>query len=306
MKSAYKPQKTKELCTNVNNWVVMGNSLLKGKSSLTAIQAKIIRTVIMQTKIEDTNISPYSIKAKEMADLLNLKGNNQARDLKKACCDLVEKVVKIETNNPKKPWKVIPWFGYIEYTESADIVIQLNPWLSPYLIGLKKHYTQYILEFVLGMNSIYSIRVYELLKMKLPNDTLPPGGITVSLSNEEIRKATESEGKYEKNSDFKRKILDVATKEINEKADINVNYKQKKINGRAYDTVEFECKSRWDTGEDLALDVQCKAKLIKMNELRKKQGKKSLGMYDDIVQGQKFATIEEFELFLIDYISKNG
>ena len=306
MKSEYKPRSTMDLCTNTENWVVMGNSLLKGKSSLTAVQAKMIRTVIMQVKIDETSISAYSIKAKELAKILKLNDDNYTRDLRKACCDLAEKVVKIETHNPKKPWKVIPWIGYIEYTENAKVIIQLNPWLSPYLIGLKKNYTQYILDFILGMNSIYSIRIYELLKMKLINETLPVGGMTVVLSNDEIRKATESEDVYKKNCDFKRKILEVATKEISEKTDLKVTYKQKKENGRAYDTVEFLCKSRWDNGTELSLEVQCKAKLIKMNESRRKQGKKSLGMYDDITQGLEFNTIEEFELFLNDYIAQNG
>lgn len=246
------------------------------------------------------------IKAKELAELIDLDISNYSRDLQKLCYELAEKTVKISTYNPKKPWKIMPWIGYIEYTEYAEVIIQLNAWLSPYLLGLKEsgQYTQYILEQILNMDSIYSIRIYELLKMKLPNTDIGIGGINVFLTNEEIRQATESENFYKKNSDFRRKILDVATKEISNKADFKVTYIQKKLHGRAYDTVEFICKSKWDTGKELPVELQCKARLIKINQLREKQGKKSLGMYDVITQGIKFQDIGEFDLFLIDYISK--
>lgn len=308
MPNKNRPRSTTELCSNTENWVVMGNSLLKGKSSLSATQAKLLRVAIMQVKIDEDGIGAYHIKAKELAELLDLDETNFTRDLQKACYDLAEKTVKIATHNPKKPWKVMPWIGYIEYTESAEVIIQLNTWLSPYLIGLKQNgnYTQYVLDCILSMNSIFSIRLYELLKMKLPNDDLPVGGVIVRLSNEEIRQATESETTFKKNSDFKRKVLEVATKEISDKADFKVTYTQKKLHGRSYDTVEFLCKSRWDNGEELSIEMQCKTRLIKMNQLREKQGKKSLGMYSTVAKGMIFESVEEFDLFLIDYIANNG
>lgn len=308
MTNKNKPRKTTEICTNTDNWVVMGNSLLRGKSALNYNQAKLLRLTIMQVKIDDDEIGAYHIKAKELAELLNLDVSNYSRDLQKLCYDLAEKTVKIATYNPKKPWKVMPWIGYIEYTDTAEIIIQLNAWLSPYLIGLKEsgQYTQYVLEQILNMNSIHSIRIYELLKMKLPNEAIPTGGIKVNLTNQEIREATESEGFYKKNSDFKKNVLDVAVKEISEKTDFKVTYEQRKLHGRAYDTVEFLCKSPWDTGEEVSIEIQCKAKLVKMNNFRTKQGKKPLGMYNEVVGDMTFESIEEFDMFLLDYMSQKG
>jgi plasmid replication initiation protein len=301
-----KPKITTEICTQTDNWVVMGNSLLKGKSALTSTMAKLLRLTIMQVKIDDNEIGAYHIKAKKLAELLNLDVSNYSRDLQKLCYEIAEKTVKPPTYNPKKPWKVLPWIGYIEYTETAEVIIQLNAWLAPYLIGLKEsgQYTQYILEHVLSMNSIFSIRIYELLKMKLPNDNIPSGGINVCLTNLEIRQATESEGMYKRNSDFKKNILEVAKKEISEKTDIKITYEQKKLHGRAYDIVEITCKSLWDTGEEIPLEIQCKNKLLKLNNIRAKQGKQSLGMYKDIVGQNKFNSLEEFDLYLMDYMTQ--
>lgn len=301
MTNKTKPRSIAELNTNTDNWVVMGNNLLKGKSSLTCSQAKLLRTAIMQVKIDDYGISAYQVKASELAASLNLDVSHISRDLQKICYELSEKTVKIATHNPKKPWKVIPWIGYIEYTEKAEVIIQLNAWLSPYLIGLKGHYTQYILERVLSMNSIYSIRIYELLKMKLPNTELPVGGVVVRLTNEEIRQATDTEEKLKQNNDFKRKLLEVSTKEISEKTDIKVTYKQLKLHGRAFDTVEFICKSQSDTGRQLPLKVQCKAYLLRVNEGRAKSGKVSLGMYDNIVEGLEFNNLDEFKVYIKEY-----
>lgn len=306
MTNKIKPKETTEICTNMDNWVVMGNSLLKGKTALSSTMAKLLRLTIMQVKIDDDEIGAYHIKAKKLAQLLNLDVSNYSRDLQKLCYELAEKTVKISTYNPKKPWKVLPWLGYVEYTEKAEVIIQLNAWLAPYLIGLKEggQYTQYILEQVLSMNSIFSIRIYELLKMRLPNENIPAGGITINLSNQEIRQATESEGMYKRNSDFKKNVLEVAKKEISEKSDIRITFEQKKMHGRAYDTVMFTCTSLWDTGNELPVDVQCKAKLIKMNNIRVKQGKNPIGMYNDIVGQMHFTSVEEFDLYLMDYISQ--
>lgn len=297
------PRILNELSVETDNWVVMGNNLLKGKSPLTSTQAKFLRTVIMQVKIDDSGISAYHVKAQKLADMLELNSDNSSRDIQKLCMDISEKCVKIATNNPKKPWKVIPWIGYIEYTEKAEVIIQLNAWLAPYLIGLREsgHYTQYVLERILSMNSIFSIRIYELLKMKLPNENIPMGGIVVRLTNEEIRQATETENKLKQNNDFKRKILEVATKEISEKSDMKVTYKQLKIHGRAFDTVDFTCKSIADNGTGLPVDVQCKSYLLKLNQHRQQIGKITLGMYSTIADGLKFSTLEEFKKYIDDY-----
>ena len=310
-----RPEETTELCTEMDNWVVMGNDLLKGKTALSATEVKLLRLVMMQIRIEDDELGAYVIKAKELAEMLGLDASNFTRDLQKTCYTLAEKTIKINTYNPKRPWKVLPWVGYIEYTEKADIIIQLNTWLAPYLFGLKLkgHYTQYVLENILRMNSYYAIRIYELLKMKLPNDSLPTGGTVVRLTNEEIRTATEIEKKYSQNIEFKRRVLDVAVKEINEKSDFVISYEQKKTSGRAYNVVDFTCKSRFDTGKEPTIVQQCKAKLVRYNQMRTKQGKKSIGMYDQIIKdlvmingGIEFDSVEDFDMALMEYIADRG
>jgi plasmid replication initiation protein len=305
MTNKNKPRKTTELCTTTDNFVVMGNSLLRGKSALSSQMAKLLRLTIMQVKIDDDEIGAYHIKAKELSELMNYDNTNYSRDIQKLCYDLAEKTVKIKTHNPKKPWKVYPWIGYIEYTEDAEVIIQLNTWLAPHLLRLKNsgQYTQYILDCILRMKSIFSIRIYELLKMKLPNEAIPYGGIKVRLSNQELREATETENKLKQNTHFREKILDVAIREISEKTDFKVTYEQKKIHKGSYDTVEFLCKALWDDGKEIPINIQCKAKLAKMNSLRAKQGKKSLGMYDEIAGQEKFESVEEFDLYLMDYIA---
>lgn len=302
-----KPKMMNEINKNMDNYVIMANLLLKGKSKLSVSQAKLLRLIIMQIKADDEEVSAFHINGKELSNILQLDGTNSARNFRKLCYELAEKVVKIETNNPKKPWKVIPWIGYIEYTDDGEVIVQLNSWLAPYLIGLKKsgNYTQYVLEHILSMNSIYSIRIYELLKLKLPNK-IPRGGIKTFLSNQEIRQATETEKIYKRNSDYRKNVLDVATKEITKRTDIIVTYEQIRNNGRAYDTVEFLCSSRWDNGQELPIEVECKSKLIKMNSIRVNQGKQSIGLYNEIVGNKKFESVEEFDLFLIDYIQENN
>lgn len=56
--------------------------------------------------------------------------------------------------------------------------------------------------------------------------------------------------------------------------------------------------------QEIPLEIQCKNKLLKLNNLRAKQGKQSLGMYKDIVGQNKFNSLEEFDLYLMDYMTQ--
>ena len=89
------------------------------------------------------------------------------------------------------------------------------------------------------MRSTYALRIFELLEKENMLKYLPKEGITVDLTIQEIREACDCEEKYQKISQFRLRVLDVAVKEIQRTTTYEVSYSPIK-NGRNIDAVRFQ------------------------------------------------------------------
>ena len=202
---------------NTEYYVAMANKLIAGKSSLNMRSAKLIRTTIMQIRKDDTMIIPYEISIRDFAKITGIETTQTLyRDIKKTCEELLKEIVVIgDKDDPKKAWKAFQWVSYCEYRDGY-VYIKLNDELKPYLLGLQRLYTQYRLENIMTMKSVYSIRIYELLAMELRN-TFPRAGtpIEITIMMDVLRRATDTEKKLLKSNDFKKRVIDTAKREIN-------------------------------------------------------------------------------------------
>jgi hypothetical protein len=106
--------------------------------------------------------------------------------------------------------------------ENKGIVsLRFDPAMKPFLLELKTHFTSIELSDSMKFRSIYSIRIYELLKQyeNIGERTL---GV------DEIRKACGISNKLKKYSAFKEKVLLMAQKEINANFDIKFIFQELK------------------------------------------------------------------------------
>ena len=69
-----------EMCLNGENYVVMSNDLIKGKSNLSLNELKLLRLTIMQVLKEDTDLRTYQINISELAELLDITSPSIYRD----------------------------------------------------------------------------------------------------------------------------------------------------------------------------------------------------------------------------------
>ena len=124
------------------------------------------------------------------------------------------------------------------------VSMRLSKDVEPYLIGLRKCYTQYRLRNIVDFSSFYAIRLYELLihQMNLLDYN---GNETFSYTVDELRELLFCETKFTRFADFRRKVLNVAVREINEKSDIHVEmmfFRQ----GKVYHKVAFNVRVNTD------------------------------------------------------------
>lgn len=233
-------------CLNVENYVVQANKLIGGRQALKLNSAKLIRSAIMQIVLDDEELKPYIITVKELADLLGVPPSNIYRDVEDITDDIIRNPVYVREELHGKTIKFmkIPWVSRCEYSADVGIALQLNDALKPFLINLREHYTQYTLQEVLAMKSVYAIRIFEMLQSRVMSRTLPREGVRIVLPVQEIRECCDCEDKYPAFGNFKNKVIDRAVHEINRVTMFTVKYAYIK-KGRRVDAIEFDMNMRY-------------------------------------------------------------
>ena len=102
-------------------------------------------------------------------------------------CDVLERsCVFVSTENPQKPWERLQWIDYARYDGRGTLAMRLAKDVEPYLVSLRKCYTQYRLRNIIDFNSFYAIRLYEMLihQVNLLDYT---GSETISYTISEMR-----------------------------------------------------------------------------------------------------------------------
>ena len=152
-------------------------------------------------------------------------------------------------------FKSIVPIPYVEWTDYHDEVkIEFHREIMPYLIELKKNFTQYALSDVMELNSKYSIILYKWLSMNYNQyeHYSAKGGRRVnqvesyrnpSITVNELREITDTIHEYKRMQDFTRWTLEKPLEEINAHTSFNVTYEKVK-KGRSIDSVVFHIERK--------------------------------------------------------------
>lgn len=216
-----------DFCLDSRNYVCQANKLIGGKQALKLNSAKLIRAAIMQIVKGDEDLNLYTITIKELASLLNVPESNIYRDIEDITNDIICNPVYVREEHGKKiRWIKIPWVTRCEYNSDVGVALKLNDELKPFLLSLRKNYTQYTLDSVLSMKSTYAIRMYELILSRIMTKKIPLEGIEIKIMIDEIRECCDCEGKsYDILSNLRNRVIDISMREINDKTPFEVSYK---------------------------------------------------------------------------------
>jgi len=219
-----------DFCLDTRNYVCQANSLVGGKQALKLNSAKLIRAAIMQIVKEDEELKPYIITIAELAKLLNVPKSNIYRDIDDITDDILNNPVYVReetysSSGKKIRWIKMPWVTRCEYHSDVGVALKLNDELKPLLLNLHDHYTQYALDEILVMKSVYAIRLYELLQSKIMYRVLPRSGTDIELAIDTIKECCGCEGKsYNTFANLRNRVIDVGVREINEKTLYTLSY----------------------------------------------------------------------------------
>lgn len=227
-----------QIATEREYQVVKANEIIqKAKFDLSLLEQKTFCYSVSKIKPGDTKDTWYTFAINEYCDVCGINRNDgrTIEDVKEALKKLRDKSFYLI--NQDGDFETVGWLDKaIVSPKSGKVQIRFDETLQKYLMGLYDNYTQYSLLCVLPMRSAYSIRLYELLKSY------------VGLKRKEMRfdiddLKTKLNAPYKKFPDFRRKALEIATREINQYTDIEITWEP--INkGRKVVAVKFLMSTR--------------------------------------------------------------
>jgi len=125
----------------------------------------------------------------------------------------------VEINLPDNKILKTRWVSSVIYAENeGTVTIRFAQDVIPYISQLSREFTQYNLNNVLLFHSNYSIRFYELFIQWKKGDR--------TIEVDWIKQQFKLEDKYPRVTDLKKRVIDIAIKEINHHSDLNVEYEQ--------------------------------------------------------------------------------
>lgn len=217
--------------------VVKANEIIqKARYDLNITELKTLAYVLSKIKPTDQRLEEYTFSIKEYCQVagIDYKNGGNYRYIKSTLKGLRDKSFWVLDENGNEV--LIGWLQKVKINKgSGKITVRLDDDLQKYVIGLFNNYTQYELLSTLPMKSSYSFRIYELLKSYAFQKKH-------TFDIDELKKQLAA-ANYVNFKDFRRYVLEVATKEINLYTDIEVNW-EPIYKGRKVIQVKFYIKQR--------------------------------------------------------------
>jgi plasmid replication initiation protein len=237
------------MLTKKTDLVVKSNRLVEATYRLTLIEQQIVLYSICRSREEQKGLSPDTpviIDVASFAKLFHIDERNAYHQLKQAMAVLFERkfnFTEIDEATGKLEKGMSRWISEGSYIDGAgQIKVIFSPRVIPFITrlgGEGNPFTSYLLEKIGHMTSAHAVRLYELLVQYLSAGTR-----TVEIGW--LKETLQLDQDYSRIDNFKRRVIDVAVKQINEHSDLRVSYTQRKM-GRTVTHLIFDIKSKPET-----------------------------------------------------------
>lgn len=222
-----------------NKLIYQHNVITSGRYDYSACMLDILFMVL---SCLDNGKLEYTISAHDIEAITGRKWN--LKQLRESTESIGSRMFEIEweDENKKKKLRQLWLFEYVEYTEgSASFVVKIGENAIPYFFELKNNFTSLQLKSVLDCSSKYAKRLYAIAcqwrsvgsKRFEISELKQMLGLIDKKGNEQ----------FERISDFKKFVLDIARTQICENTDIELDYELKK-RGRSYHWVTLHINSQ--------------------------------------------------------------
>ncbi|WP_332373495.1 RepB family plasmid replication initiator protein [Lactococcus cremoris] len=238
--------------------VVEHNSLITSIAKMDKTPLKMFELAVSCIDTEEPpKDNAVYLSKEELFSFFKVSDNDKHSRFKQAIAKMQEQAffeIKEEKNKGFKFRRILP-IPTVEWTDYDDkVMIRFNQDIMPYLIDLKKNFTQYALSEIMELNSKYSIILYKWLSMNYNQyeHYSNKGGRRAeqveayrnpSISVKELRIMTDTINEYKDMNNFTKKVLNKPLEEINAHTSFNVTYEKVK-KGRSIDSIVFHIEKK--------------------------------------------------------------
>jgi len=203
-----------------NEVVVQSNKLIEAHYRLSLQEKRLILWLIKEIDKSDTDFKRYHLKITDFAEIMDLNPKTQYKEMRRITRSLITRPIEIENHETDSTIQMA-WLCFSEWKpKNGSFSVEFHPALKPYLLQLKSHFTKIGFADFLGLRSVYSVRLFELLAQY---ESI--GSRTMKISD--IRSwCGIQEEEYQLYADLKRKVLNRARDEINAKTEYEVDYRE--------------------------------------------------------------------------------
>jgi len=203
------------------------NAITSGRYDFTACQLDIVFMVLASLKEGELS---YKIHTADIELITGRKWN--ISQLTNSTEQLLTRMFEVETEDRYRQFVLFQYFDYLKGTRTIEV--KLSEVALPYFFELKNNFTHFQLKSVLGCTSSYAKRLYMIACQWRTIGRFPKPMPILELKQMLGLVDKKGNEQYERISQFKEYVLDIAKKQINEHTDISFDYELFK-RGRSYE-----------------------------------------------------------------------
>lgn len=236
-----------EVLTKREYLVVKGNELIqKNRFELSLAEQKTVAYICSMIKPIDPKDSSrgvpfqleYEFNIRDYCKVcgIDYAGGKNYKDVKATLKHLSDRSMWLDDGESET---LMRWLSYVKVNKKSEkVLIEIDRTIAPFLFDLKEQFTQYQLYNILAMKSAFSVRIYELMKSYAYQKSK-------IFDLDELKRllGVETVKSYDRFPDFRRKVLEVAEREINELTDINISF-EPITKGRKVVKVKFKIEQK--------------------------------------------------------------
>lgn len=214
--------------------VTRHNSLIEASYKLTLNEQRLLYLCVSQLDprkpIPKENC--FTVTAKEFSEQFGVSEKLVYKEIEEASKALAERWVRTHDGKYREQFRWV--FGVRYHDNEGKVTLGFSPWVIPYLTNIfNGQFTSLKLSQISELKSVYSIRFLEFL-----TQFKSTGRFIIELDRFKDRLGLKDE--YKRFYDLKKRVIDVAVKELREKSNLVVSWKAiKGSHGKAIKQLEF-------------------------------------------------------------------
>ena len=201
--------------------VTQSNKLVEASYKMNLTEKRLVCLLASKIHRNDKDFQEYEIRISALADFVGISGHHVYDQTKHLTKKLMTRVLTLPLPNEPNGIVQVSFLSSAKYQEgTGSVKLCFDPNMKPFLLQLKGQFTNYFLKHIASLRSVYSIRIYELLKSY---QRFGRKEFTIKF----LRNIFQiSPDQYTQYNNFKRRIILSAQKELRDHTDIYFEFEE--------------------------------------------------------------------------------